>query len=426
MTPSEGTERLPEAPSAAQMDRLTSVVMPMARITQPRLYGIENLPDRGALYVGNHTIYSFLDLPFMMAELWRRRRIVLRGLGDHGHYAVPVWRDLLQLGGMVRGTRENVRDLMAHGQNVLVFPGGAEEVFKRRGEKYKLLWKERLGFARLAIEFGYPIVPFAAVGAEEMLEVVVDERTPVLRQVSGLMRRLIGLPMPPIARGIGPTVLPRPERLYFWFGPPIDTMRFAGRAEDDDAVRLLRDEVRAAVEGGISYLLAERSTDPDRALVARLRRGADEPALAGPADPRASFVERAFEAWNTAGAAGAAAWLSPDVVLEDPPDWPDRDIWRGRDTVLARLEDVTSTLGGKWAEVGDARSADGKVIGSMTLHAGVGGSGRGIGDFHFVCEIEEEQISHMRIFRTRDEARAAAKGESKAGSAHNRVAMTAE
>ena len=85
---------------------------------------------------------------------------------------------------MVRGTRENVRVLMASGQHVLVFPGGAGEVFKGRGQKYQLLWKVRLGFARLAIEFGYPIVPFAAVGAEEMLEVVADSHTPVVAQVS--------------------------------------------------------------------------------------------------------------------------------------------------------------------------------------------------------------------------------------------------
>ena len=76
---------------------------------------------------------------------------------------------------MVRGTRANVRALMRDGQNILVFPGGADEVFKARGQEYRLMWKERLGFARLAIEFGYPIVPFAAVGAEEMLHVLADQ-----------------------------------------------------------------------------------------------------------------------------------------------------------------------------------------------------------------------------------------------------------
>jgi len=56
---------------------------------------------------------------------------------------------------------------MGERATVLVFPGGAPEVNKRRGEKYQLMWKERIGFARLAIQYSYPIVPFAAVGAEE-------------------------------------------------------------------------------------------------------------------------------------------------------------------------------------------------------------------------------------------------------------------
>jgi hypothetical protein len=43
----------------------------------------------------------------MMAELWTRRQTCVRGLGDHGHYAIPVWRNLLELCGMVRGARQN-------------------------------------------------------------------------------------------------------------------------------------------------------------------------------------------------------------------------------------------------------------------------------------------------------------------------------
>jgi hypothetical protein len=37
-------------------------------------------------------------------------------------------------------------------QTILVFPSGSREVFKRRGQQYQLLWRERMGFARLAIE----------------------------------------------------------------------------------------------------------------------------------------------------------------------------------------------------------------------------------------------------------------------------------
>ena len=56
---------------------------------------------------------------------------------------------------------------MGERATVLVFPRRRPEVNKRRGEKYQLMWKERIGFARLAIQYSYPIVPFAAVGAEE-------------------------------------------------------------------------------------------------------------------------------------------------------------------------------------------------------------------------------------------------------------------
>jgi hypothetical protein len=52
---------------------------------------------------------------------------------------------------MVRGTRDNVRALMRDHQTILTFPGGSREVNKRRGQQYNLLWRERIGFARLAI-----------------------------------------------------------------------------------------------------------------------------------------------------------------------------------------------------------------------------------------------------------------------------------
>jgi 1-acyl-sn-glycerol-3-phosphate acyltransferase len=263
---------IPELPPEPWIDRLVLLREPISRVTQPKLYGAEHVPADGSLLVGNHTIYGFLDLPFMMAELWKRRRIAVRGLGEHAHYAVPVWRDILAVGGMVRGTRENVRELMRDRQTIVVFPGGAREVNKRRGQQYQLLWRERIGFARLAIEHGYPVVPFAAVGAEEMLDVLIDEDTPVYGQFIALYKRLMGFPTPPIVRGVGLTPLPRPERVYFWFGEPIASRRFGARYDDTAAAQALRDEVKRAVVGGIQFLRDERDVDPNRRLLSRLRR----------------------------------------------------------------------------------------------------------------------------------------------------------
>jgi 1-acyl-sn-glycerol-3-phosphate acyltransferase len=236
--------RVPDLPSEHQIDRLVTLLEPLGRVTQPTVDGIERLPEGGSLLVGNHTIYGLLDLPFLMAEVWKARRMMIRGLGEHAHYAIPLWRDLLTTCGMVRGTRDNVRALMRDRQTILVFPGGAREVNKRKGEKYRLIWKERLGFARLAIEHGYPIVPFAAVGAEEMLDVVIDADNPIFAAFNRTLEKLTRLPLEaPIVRGVGLSPLPRPERLYFWFGEPVDTGQFGGRHDDDGAAKTLRDEV---------------------------------------------------------------------------------------------------------------------------------------------------------------------------------------
>ena len=43
---------IPDLPSGQTIDRLVSTLEPYRRITQPKFYGIENLPDDGSLLVG--------------------------------------------------------------------------------------------------------------------------------------------------------------------------------------------------------------------------------------------------------------------------------------------------------------------------------------------------------------------------------------
>ena len=160
---------------------------------------------------------------------------------------------------------------------------------KRRGERYRLVWKQRLGFARMAIEHGCPIVPFGAVGADDTYDILLDAGHPIAAPVRALVERLGGRgdELPPIARGIGPTPVPRPERFYFAFGEPIATDDFAGRADDQRALRVVRDRTRTAVEHELARLLAVRDDDPERGLLPRLvagARGAAPPAgsVSGP------------------------------------------------------------------------------------------------------------------------------------------------
>ncbi|WP_442932908.1 lysophospholipid acyltransferase family protein [Mycobacterium kyogaense] len=252
------------------MGRTVAALAPVRRLIRPRVYGIDEIDLTPSLFVGNHTLLGVLDVPLILAELWERG-IPVRVLGDHAHFALPLWRDLLHAVGVVDGTRAVTEALMVDGQNVLVFPGGGREVAKRKGEKYQLIWKNRVGFARLAIKHGYPIVPFASVGAEEALDVVVDSDNPVMAPLRSAFETITGSPdLWPVVRGVGPTPIPRPERQYYWFGPAIPTDDLAGRHDDDRAVRRVRERVRRAVEDGIAFLQDQQRNDPQASLVSRL------------------------------------------------------------------------------------------------------------------------------------------------------------
>jgi 1-acyl-sn-glycerol-3-phosphate acyltransferase len=243
---------------------------PWAWITAPKFFGLGNVPaDRPFVLVGNHTLFGLLDVPLMLLGLRQARGVSVRPLGDHLHFRIPGWRDLLGLFGTVEGTPDNCRALMRARQSILVFPGGAREVFKHRGEKYCLLWGDRMGFARLAIEERYPIVPFAAVGAEECFDIVLDAAD-AMRAFPPLRFLPRADEMPPLVHGIGPSLLPRPERFYFHFGPAIETGHLRGLEGRARICMTLREQVRAAVEAGIAYLQCERERDPRRGLLTRI------------------------------------------------------------------------------------------------------------------------------------------------------------
>jgi hypothetical protein len=108
------------------------------------------------------------------------------------------------------------------------------------------------------------------VGADDMLDVIVDQNTPIYGQL-GLYQKVLGFPTPPVVRGVGPTLIPRLERLYFWFGEPIDCATSGNRFDDTRAARALRDEAKQAILVGIQFLRDERDQDPHRSFLSRLR-----------------------------------------------------------------------------------------------------------------------------------------------------------
>jgi 1-acyl-sn-glycerol-3-phosphate acyltransferase len=261
------------APTRSDLALMRVALAPWRWITAPRVSGLEHLPTgRPALLAGNHTTWAVLDSPLLLLALYEARGIFPRTVGDHLHFRVPGWRALVERFGVVDGTPENVRALMRAGEWIVIFPGGAREVFKRRDEKYTLIWGERTGFARLAIACGYPIVPVSLVGAEDVYDIVLDADDLLASPLGAVLRRLSPRAdvLPPLVRGVGPTAVPRAERFYFHFGETVETRHLAGREGDPRACLAVREQVRQAIEDGITRLLLERERDPDRALLARM------------------------------------------------------------------------------------------------------------------------------------------------------------
>jgi hypothetical protein len=62
-------------------------------------------------------------------------------------------------------------------------------------------------------------------------------------------------------RGIGPTLIPRPQRYYFGFGQRISTKRLKGKAGNPQTLWALRERVARAIEGQIERLLVYREED---------------------------------------------------------------------------------------------------------------------------------------------------------------------
>ena len=166
-------------------------------------------------------------------------------------------------------------ELPEAGEAVLVFPGGAREVSKRKGEKYKLVWGERVGFAHMALQHGCPIVPFASVGVEDAFDIRWDAAD-ILASPLGKMLRDFGLRedlMMPVTTGLGGLPIPRPIRLYFGFGEPLDPADFEEGTLDERAWAL-REATKVAIEAQLEELFELRSAEPHRSFLMRLARAA--------------------------------------------------------------------------------------------------------------------------------------------------------
>jgi 1-acyl-sn-glycerol-3-phosphate acyltransferase len=250
------------------LDTVSDTLAPAMELSRPYVSGLAELPRDGRfLLVGNHTRGSneVALIPYYVRAAIGAR---VRPLADRQFGRIRgLQADLVAAYGAVVGTPDATRALMREGETILVFPGGAREIGKFKGEEYTLRWENRIGFARLAVEFGYPIVTAALVGGDDIYAGLVSRDSPLGRASGWASQRLTGrtdMAMPPM-RGIGPTLIPRPRRMYLSFGRPIDTRQAPGVDLDAWTVAVKR-SAEEDLERSLTELRRIRAGDPYRHL----------------------------------------------------------------------------------------------------------------------------------------------------------------
>jgi hypothetical protein len=121
------------------------------------------------------------------------------------------------------------------------------------------------------------------------------------------------------------------------------------------------------------------------------------------ADP-VQLVEEAYRTWNERGPrAFAEEFTTTNVSVEDPPELPDAGTWVGRDTIVARFEDVVAATGGRWADVDEVRTVGDRVLVSLTWRLERGGKAS-LGCVYHLVSIDGGRIAGIRVFLSKDAA----------------------
>ncbi len=206
---------------------LASAALLHRRYFRTEVSGAANIPRGRVLLIANHSGQVPIDgvligaSMFMDAEPPR----FIRAMVEKWTQTLPFVSLLFSRVGQVVGVPENAQRLLEREEALLVFPEGARGISKTFDKRYQLT-DFGLGFMRLAIETGTPIVPIAVVGGEEQYVSVAN---------LGGVAKMLGMPAFPIIPQllVPGGQLPLPTKYRITFGEP---MRFQGDPDDDDAV----------------------------------------------------------------------------------------------------------------------------------------------------------------------------------------------
>ena len=196
---------LPEVHWNSVLEKSTFILDLLAHYHHHQVHNFERFPRQGpVIMLTNHSLATY-DGFLLGKYIYQHSGRFARGLGDDLIFKIPKISEWAYSVGLVPASVKNAKELLRRGEIVGLAPGGMRESIKPSRQAYKILWNDRMGFARLAVEENVPVVLAACPKGDQIFQVFENPLTDILY-------KKLKVPFP-LFRGLGPTLIPRPVTL---------------------------------------------------------------------------------------------------------------------------------------------------------------------------------------------------------------------
>ena len=234
--------------------------------------GWENIPPTGrALLIGSHNGGLATPDTVMMTYDWFRQcgteRLAYAVMEPRIWHFLPGLARLAVQVGTIQPRPNLIRTALNRDAAVLIYPGGAKDVFRPYSLRNRIYFHGHRGFIKLALQEEAPIIPFISHGAHSTL-IVLTDIYPQMKQLHrwglpwlggmdpGVFPIYLGLPW---GISIGPLPnIPLPIQLHTRVCPPIVFERYGTEAASDrHYVEQCYRQVQSQMQRELDRLIAE-------------------------------------------------------------------------------------------------------------------------------------------------------------------------
>ena len=230
-----------------------------------QIEGWERIPEPPTLVIGIHSGAPFVWDAWTVGFQWWRHfgeERPLHGTAHDALMAAPGIGWYFRKMGVLPAAPDSITGALAEGRDVALWPGGEVDSLRPWTKRDEAVLAGRMGFVRLAIQTGVPIVPVSTVGGPDAMPVIFSGRRLAkalrLDQFARLKRFPIALQAPWGVSFAALPEIPFPTKIRTAFQEPVEVEHDPERASDDEYVKSKYDEVCAHLQRGMDTLARRR------------------------------------------------------------------------------------------------------------------------------------------------------------------------